>query len=91
MPKLFVTDTASAADIRVFFTDIRSEAHLAVFETDDQWAATEPGIWFYTDIRGEADKSVHFTDSQWDADLIAFRTDVQPDAGWLDPGKAGLL
>jgi hypothetical protein len=91
VPKLFKTDIASDADLKVFVSDIRSEAHLIVYETTDQWAATEPQIWCYTDIRSEADKVVCFVSGQWDADLVIFKTDVQSDAGWVDSGKAGLL
>lgn len=91
MPKLFRTDIASEADLKVFVTDIRSEADLVVYETTSQWEATEPQIWCYTDIRGEADKVVHFSDAQWDADLIIFKTDIQSDAGWLNSAKSGLL
>jgi hypothetical protein len=91
MPKLFKTDIASEADLKVYVADIRSEAHLIVYETTDQWAATEPQIWCYTDIRSEADKIVHFTTMQWDADLVIYKTDIQSDAGWADSSKSGLL
>jgi hypothetical protein len=91
MPKLFKTDFASDADLKVFVTDIRSEAHLVVYETNDSWLATEAPIWYYTEIRSEADKVVHFAISQWEADLVVFPTDIQPDAGWQDSTKAHLL
>ncbi len=91
MPKLFKTDIASSADLKVFVTDIRSEADLVIFETTDMWAATESPIWCYTDIQGEADKTVCFVSSQWDADLVIYKTDVQSDAGWNNNDKAGLL
>ena len=71
----------------MFVTDIRSDAHLAIFETTDAWAATEQPIWCYTDIRSEADKSVYFTDNQWDADLVVFKTDIQPDSGRTAPSR----
>ena len=91
MPKLFKTDIASDADLKVFVTDIRSEADLVVYETTDQWAATESMVWCYTDIRSEADRVVCFTESQWEADLTVYKTDVQLHAGWVDSGKSGLL
>jgi hypothetical protein len=50
MPKLFVTDIESGADLKVHVTDIRSEAHIAVYETQSEWEATEPQIWAYTTI-----------------------------------------
>lgn len=91
MPKLFKTDIASDAQLKVFVTDIRSEADLVVYETTDQWEATEPQIWCYTDIRSEADKVVFFADGQWDADLTIFLTDVKSDAEWLNSAKSDLL
>jgi hypothetical protein len=91
MPKLFKTDVLSDAELRVFVTDIRSDAHLVIFETTDAWAATEQPIWCYTDIRSEADKVVYFASSQWEADLVVFKTDIQPDAGWQDSSKSHLL
>ena len=54
MPKLYRTDIASEADLKVFVTTIGSEADLLVFETTNAWEATEPGIWCYVEIRGEA-------------------------------------
>ncbi len=91
MPKFFVTDIESDADLKVHISDIRSEAHLAVYETDSQWEATEPQIWAFTDIRSEADKVVYFTDGAWNADIVIFKTDIMSDAGWLDSSKEGLL
>lgn len=91
MPVLYRTDIASEADLKVYVTDIRSEADLVVFETENHWDATAQEVWSYTDIRGEAQKVVHFTSDSWDADLKIFRTDIQSDAGWNDPGKSGLL
>ena len=91
MPKLFKTDIASDADLKVFVTDVRSEADVVVYETSDAWAATESTVWCYTDIRTEADKVVHFTSDKWDADLVIFKTDIQSDAEWLNSGKAGIL
>jgi hypothetical protein len=91
MPKLYVTDVASDADLKVFVADVRGEADLVIYETTDAWAATESPIWCYTDIRGEADKVIYFAGGQWDADLIVFKTDVQPDAGWVDSAKSHLL
>ncbi len=91
MPKLFITDIESDADIKVFVTDIRSDAHLVVYETDNQWEASEQQVWCYTDIRSEADKVVFFTDSSWNADLKIFRTEIQSDAGWVDPDKDDLI
>ena len=91
MPKLFKTDVASDADLKVFITDIQSEAHMVVYETSDPWLATESSIWCYTDMRSEADKVVHFTTSRWEADLIIFQTDIQPDAGWQDSTKEHLM
>jgi len=82
--KLFQTDIASEANLKVFVTDIRSEAELIVYETTDQWLATESPIWCYTDIQSDADKIVYFTQAQWDADLVVYKTDVQSDAGWVD-------
>lgn len=91
MPKLFKTDIASEANLKVFVTDIRSEAELIVYETTDSWAATESQIWCYTDIQSEADKVVYFTVARWEADLVIYKTDVQSDAAWVDSSKAGLL
>jgi hypothetical protein len=91
MPKLFKTDIASSADLKVFITDIRSEADLVVYETTDAWAATESQIWCYTDIQSEADKIVYFVASQFEADLVIYKTDIQSDAGWLNSEKSNLL
>ncbi|MCD6589198.1 MAG: hypothetical protein J7K88_11675 [Candidatus Fermentibacteraceae bacterium] len=91
MPKLFVTDIESDADLKVHIAEIRSEAHLAVYETDSQWEAAEPQIWAYTGIRSEADKVVYFADGAWNADIVIFKTDIVSDAGWLDSSKEGLL
>ena len=91
MPKLFVTDIASVADLKACVTDVRSEADLIVYETTDEWAATESPIWCYTDIQSEADKTIYFADSPFDADLIVFKTDVQSDAGWANSAKSHLL
>ena len=91
MPKLFKTDVASDADVKVFVCDIRSDADLVVFDTSSAWEASQSGIWFYTDIRGEADKTVFFTSSQWEADLIVFKTDIQSEAGWQNSAKSHLL
>ncbi len=91
MPKLFKTDIASSADLKVFVADIRSEADLVIHETTDMWAATVAPVWCYTDIQSEADKTVCFVSSQWEADLIVFRTDIASDAGWQNDGKSGLL
>jgi len=91
MPKLYRTDIASEANLKVFVTDIRSEADLVVYETTDAWAATQSQIWCYTDIRSEADKIVYFTTSAFEADLVIYKTDIQSDAGWLDPAKAVLV
>ncbi len=62
MPKLFITDIESDADLKVFVTDIRSEAHLVIFETSSEWEATVPQIWSYSSIRSDADKVVSFVD-----------------------------
>jgi adenylosuccinate synthase len=91
MPKLFKTDIASTANLKVFVTDIRSEADLVVYETTDAWAATESQIWCYTDIQSEADKIVYFVGSQFEADLAIYKTDVQSDAVWLNSEKSNLL
>ncbi len=64
---------------------------MVIFETTSQWEATSGAIWCYTDIRGEAAKTITNTDSAWEADLIAFKTEVQSDAQWLNSGKSGLL
>lgn len=91
MPRLYKTNIASEADLKVFVTDIRSEAHLVVYEMTDEWAAIESSIWCYTDIRGAADKVVYFTSTPWEADLTIFRTDIRSDAGWVDSAKSDLL
>jgi hypothetical protein len=91
MPKLFKTEIASAADLKVFVTDVRSEADLIVYETMDEWAAAESQVWCYTDVQSAADKVIYFADSPFDADLIVYRTDVQPDADWANSAKSGLL
>ena len=91
MPKLFITDVPSAADVKVFTTDIRSDADLVIYETTDAWAATESPVWCYTEVQGEADKIICFVDSQWEADLTVFKTDVSSDAGWNNAGKSRLL
>jgi Tol biopolymer transport system component len=91
MPKLFKTDIAAEANLKVFVTDIRSEADLVVFETTSQWDATSAQVWCYTDIQSDADKIVFFADSQWDADIIIYKTDIQSDAGWQNSGKSDLL
>jgi hypothetical protein len=76
---------------RLFKTDIASEANLKVFVTANAWDATESAIWCYTDVQSEADRIVYFAGSQWDADLVIFRTDVQSDAGWINTAKSSLL
>jgi len=91
MPKLYKTDIASEANVKVFVTGIRSEADLVVYETTDTWAATESQIWCYTGIQSEADKIVYFTGSAFEADLVIYKTDIQSDAGWLNHGKATWL
>lgn len=91
MPKLYKTEIASGAQLKVFVTDIRSEADVIVYETTDAWAATEPTIWCYTDIQSEADKVVYFTQSAWEADLVIFKTDISSDAEWVNGAKTGLL
>jgi hypothetical protein len=91
MPKLYRTDIASTADIKVFVTEIRSEADLVIYETTDVWAASESPIWCYTDIQTDADKSICFVDSVFDADLVVYKTDIQADAGWLNSGKQDRL
>ncbi|HSR34954.1 MAG TPA: DUF6150 family protein [Anaerolineae bacterium] len=91
MPKLYRTDVASEADLKVYVTDVRFEADLIVFETLDAWAAEEPAVWYYTGIEREADKVVHFTKDRWAADLVIYRTDVQPSAGWVNGTKSHLL
>jgi hypothetical protein len=91
MPKIFRTDVASEADLKVYVTDVRSEADLIIFETSDEWAASEAFIWTYTQTKSEADKVVFLTDLQWEADLVIYRTEVQPDAGWVSVTKAYLL
>lgn len=91
MPKLFITDVESDADLKVYVADIRGEAHLAVYETTSQWEATEPQIWAYSDIRSDAYKVIFFTDGAWNADLVIFKTDIQSDAGWLDSSREGVL
>jgi hypothetical protein len=85
---MYKTDIASEANVKVFVTDVCSEADLVVHETTDTWAATPSHIWCYTDIQGEAEKLVYFTDSAFDADLVVYKTDIQSDAGWLNPAKA---
>jgi hypothetical protein len=91
MPKLFKTDIASEANVKVYVTHIRSEADLIVYETTDMWAATEGPIWCYADIRSEADKVVFFADAQWDADLVIFKTDIQSDAAWVNTARMDRL
>ena len=91
MPKLFKTDIASEAHVKVFVTDIRSEADLIVYETADAWAASESAIWCYTNIRSDADRIVFFTQMRFEADLSIFKTDIQSDAGWANSAKADLL
>lgn len=91
MPRLFKTDIASEANLKVFVTDIRSEADAVVHETGDSWDATTPLVWCYTDVRGEADRVVYFADNQWDADLKVFVTDIASDVEWRDAGKSTLL
>ena len=91
MPRLFKTDIASEANIKVFKTDIRSEADLIVFETNNEWEATEKQIWCYTTIQSEADKIVYFADGQWDADIVIFKTAIQSDASWQNSSKEHLL
>lgn len=91
MPKLFVTDIASEAQLKVHVTDIRSEAHAVIFETTDHWDAADPLVWCYTDIASEADRIAYFTDSAFDADLVVFKTDVRSDVQWNDGSKSGLL
>lgn len=91
MPKLFKTDIASEADLKVYVTNIGSEADLIVYETTDMWAATESPIWCYTEIRGDADKVIYFADAQWDADLVIFKTDIQSDAAWVNTARMDRL
>ncbi|MGD9317264.1 MAG: DUF6150 family protein [Anaerolineae bacterium] len=91
MPLLYRTGIASEADLKVYLTDSRSEADLIVFESFDAWAAVEPWIWVYTDLKAEADKIVHFTEFQWEADITIYKTEIQPDGGWVDEAKQALL
>lgn len=91
MPRLFRTDIAADADIRVFVTDVRSDADLVCFVTTDAWEAGKSTVWFYADIAGDAEKAVCFVENRFDADLVVFFTDVQPDGEWLVPEKSGLL
>ena len=91
MTKVYRVECSAAAELKVYVTDIRMDADLIVFETHDMWAASEPGIWWYTDILSEADCVVCFTKSPWDADLTIYRTDIPPEAGWVDGAKTDLL
>jgi hypothetical protein len=91
MPLLYRTSLASEADLKVYVADSRSEADLIVFESFDAWAAAEPWIWVYTGIEAEAHKIVYFTEFPWEADLTIYKTEVQPDAGWVTATKTGLL
>lgn len=91
MPKLYRVDCSAEADLKVYVTDVRLDADLIVFETTDEWAAIEPEIWYYTDVMSLADRVVCFTKSLWEADLVIYKTDIQPDAGWIDGSKSHLL
>ena len=91
MTKVYRVDCSAEAELKVFVTDIRMDADLIVFETNDMWEATEPGVWWYTDIMSEADCVVCFTKSPWDADLIIYKTRIQPDSGWVNGAKTNLL
>ena len=91
MPKMYRVECSAEADLKVFVTDIRFDADLVVFETDDEWAATEPEIWYYTGKMSLADWVVCFTDSRWEADLVIYETNIQPDAGWINKSKSHLL
>lgn len=91
MTKVYRVDSSAEAELKVYVTDVRMDADLIVFETTDEWAATEPEIWYYTDVMSLADRVICFAKSRWEADLIIYRTDVQPDAGWVDETKSYLL
>jgi len=91
MTKLYRVDCSAEADLKVYVTDVRLDADLVVFETTDEWAATEPEIWYYTGKMSLADRVVCFTDSRWEADLVIYQTDIKPDAGWISGTKSHLL
>jgi len=91
MTKVYRADCTGEADLKVYVTDVRFDADLIVFETTDEWAATEPEIWYYTGAMSRADRVICFTESRWEADLIIYETRILPDAGWIDETKAHLL
>ena len=88
MPKLFATDIPAEAQLKYCVTGIRSDAHAVIHQTTDQWAATDPLVWFWTDIRSEADKLACKVDSAFDADIVVYFTDIASDAEWLDGSKS---
>jgi hypothetical protein len=91
MTKMYRVDCSAEAELKVYVTDVRMDADLVVFETSDEWAATEPEIWYYTDVMSLADRVICFTKSRWEADLVIFKTLILPDAGWIDETKSHLL
>lgn len=83
--KIFRTNAAYSADLKVCEVNRESRADLVVYVTDKAYKAKaeeNKGIWFFTDRAYNADKKVFFVDHEYQADLRVYFTDKPYRAGW---------
>ncbi len=78
---VYIEQTASFADFRVFVQDVEAFADLVVYKEQGEIFADKPGHWYITDVKSFADFSIYIEDVEAFADFTIAYTPFQSAAG----------
>lgn len=78
---VYIEQTASFADFRVFVQDVEAFADLVVYKEEADIYADRAGHWYFTDVKGFADFSIYLEDVEAFADFSIAYTPFRTAAG----------
>ncbi len=86
--KIYRTNYASDADIKVYVSKHSDNADLRVYKTVSKvHSKGNRGRWFFVNYKISADKKIYFTNYKNEADLVICYTGELNDAGWQNSSK----
>lgn len=85
--KIYKTDDASAANVKVMVTDQEADADLKVYEVEKAEDVVKDGLWFEMPSAEEAMITVFMTDDTNLAQMKIFYVANPQDAGWITKDK----
>lgn len=92
--KIYVTDTPSLAQIKVFIVPVPDMADLVVYKASTpsyMGVNQNKGIWYFVPVPDMAEKVIYYVKTPDLANLKVYFADVPSLAGWQNQSKKQLM